>query len=141
MANWIESFSKDDGWKGEWVGDGAWVGDDESGQQWRGWWIGEDDGWMDWALKMGDGAWVGNGWTVCELQWWCMNFGGGGEEDDESVEVRVWWGGWERGESLIYLRKGRSETAKEKRNRKKNHILMWGGFKKYFLILVLSYSA
>ena len=29
MVDWIESFSEDDGWIGEWIGDGAWVGDDE----------------------------------------------------------------------------------------------------------------
>ena len=85
MVDWTESFGADDGWIGEWVGDGAWVSD---------------------------------GWTVCELQRWCVNIGGDGKEDDESTEVRVWWEGWEKGESLVYLRKGRSETAEGKRNRK-----------------------
>ena len=33
----------------------------------------------------------------------CVSFDGSGEEDDELVEVRVWWGGWwiGRGESLM----------------------------------------
>ena len=57
----------------------------------------------NWASKMGEeGDESGRRWRV--------SFGGGGEEDDESVrmmdeEVRA-WGGWERDESLrAYLRK------------------------------------
>ena len=92
-----------------------WVGgekDDESMRM-------MDDGRTDWALKFGDGAWVGDGWTVRELRRWCVNFGGGGEEDDESAEVRVWRGDEREVRVWFVLRKGRSETAEKKSNRKK----------------------
>ena len=81
----------------------------------EGWWM-NGAGLRRWVRKMmnrvGGGAWVGDdAWASAR---WCASFGGGGEDDDESVRmmgesVRV-WGGWEFDDESVeslraYLRK------------------------------------
>ena len=97
-----------------------------------------------WVNDVGQGSLVGEEWRKKEKKWkgegwWIsdgamVSFNGGGER------MMNWRQRWE-----FDLRKGMNETGRGKKEIKKrkvrNNILMWGGNKKSFLSLALSYSA
>ena len=112
MVDRTESFDEDDGWISKSVGDGAWVDNDELGRRWEEWWMRDErTGLWSWVMvrglvmdeqcvSFGDGA-----WTSVAVVRRMMNQQRWEFDEKDEREVRVWF----------VLRKGRSETAKEKR--------------------------